>query len=296
MTPGNHRLLTASVALFCLLVVMLAAAPAAPAKGSVAKAKARLRAVQARLSEVSVRSEIAVEKYNQATARLETVRAKIDENERLLRIARESLDLANEQLLRRAEDMYKSRDIGVMDVILQADTFDDLINQMDMMQRLGNSDVDTVRAIADYKREIRDRRIRLKADEKAAAKLVAEREQHRNELVALESDLRDLTQRIKKQIKRLRAQAKLRAQLGTHPESRSQQPRASRDHRHRQTLLRRALRVGRSQPERLRLQRPHHVLLRADRREPLPRRDHAAACEHAGGAVRPAAGRPHLLR
>ena len=45
-----------------------------------------------------------------------------------------------------------------------------------MMERLGNSDVDTVQAIAAYKRDIKDRRVKLEADEKAAAKLVAERE------------------------------------------------------------------------------------------------------------------------
>jgi Skp family chaperone for outer membrane proteins len=154
-----------------------------------------------------------VEKLNQATARLETIQAKIDENQRHLQTAQENLEQASEQLLRRAEDMYKARDVGIVDFIFQADSFDDLISQMDMMQRLGNSDVDTVHAIAAYKREIKDRRLRLKADEKAATRLVAERERHRNELVALESDLRALTKKIKKQIKKLKAQARLRAQL-----------------------------------------------------------------------------------
>lgn len=191
----------------------MATAPAAPAKGSVAKAKARLRAVAARLDTVSTQSEIAVEKLNQATARLETIQAKIDENQRHLQTAQENLEQASEQLLLRAEDMYKARDVGIVDFIFQADSFDDLISQMDMMQRLGNSDVDTVHAIAAYKREIKDRRLRLKADEKAATRLVAERERHRNELVALESDLRALTKKIKKQIKKLKAQARLRAQL-----------------------------------------------------------------------------------
>ncbi len=204
---------TALLAVLGALAVVLLTAPAAPAAGSVAKAKERLREVQARLDEVSTQSEIAVEKYNQASAQLETVQAKIDENQRQLTAARENLEQANLQLMQRAENIYKSRDVGVIDVIFQADSFDELISQMDMMQRLGNSDVDTVRAIAAYKRDIRDRRIRLKADEKAAAKLVAEREQHKNELLAHQTDLEDLTGKIKKQIKKLKAKAKLRAQL-----------------------------------------------------------------------------------
>ena len=213
MTRPGSIIRTALLTVLALTALAMATAPAAPAKGSVAKAKARLRAVAARLDTVSTQSEIAVEKLNQATARLETIQAKIDENQRHLQTAQENLEQASEQLLRRAEDMYKARGVGIVDFIFQADSFDDLISQMDMMQRLGNSDVDTVHAIAAYKREIKDRRLRLKADEKAATRLVAERERHRNELVALESDLRALTKKIKKQIKKLKAQARLRAQL-----------------------------------------------------------------------------------
>ena len=169
--------------------------------------------MEARLSDVSMQSEIAVEKYNQASTQLAAVQAKIDENQRQLETARKNLEQANDQLMLRAQSIYKSRDVGVIDVIFQANSFDELISQMDMMERLGNSDVDTVHAIAAYKRDIKDRRIRLMADEKSAAKLLADREQHKNELMALQADLNDLTGTIKKQIKKLKYQAKLRAQL-----------------------------------------------------------------------------------
>jgi peptidoglycan hydrolase CwlO-like protein len=204
---------TVLLAVFGVVAVVLVAAPAASATGSVAKAKARLAEVEARLSDVSVQSEIAVEKYNQASSQLATVQAKIDENQRQLETARKNLEQANQQLMARAESIYKSRDVGVIDVIFRADSFDELVSQMDMMERLGNSDVDTVHAIAAYKRDIKDRRIRLVADEKSAAKLVAAREQHKNELIALQSDLKGLTGKIEKQIKKLKYQAKLRAQL-----------------------------------------------------------------------------------
>ncbi len=213
MDPRRIRVRTALIALLGVLAVMLVAVPAASAAGSVTKAKARLRAVETRLNDVSMRSEIAVEKYNQASTQLETVQAKIDENQRQLEVARQNLAQANEQLILRAQNIYKARDVGVIDVIFQADSFDELISQMDMMERLGNSDVDTVHAIAAYKRDIKDRRIRLEADEKAAARLLADRQQHKDELLVLEADLRDLTGRIEKQIKKLKAQARLRAQL-----------------------------------------------------------------------------------
>jgi cell wall-associated NlpC family hydrolase len=203
----------ATLVVFGVVALMLVAAPAAPATGSVAKAKARLKAVEARLGTVSTKSEIAVEKYNQATSQLETVQAQIDENQKQLETARKNLERANQQLMQRAENIYKSRDVGVIDAIFEADSFDELITQLDLMQRLGNSDVDTVHAITAYKRDIKNRRLTLEADQKAAASLVAARAEQKNELLALQADLSDLTGTIKKQIKKLKYQAKLRAQL-----------------------------------------------------------------------------------
>ncbi len=213
MNQRRNLIRTTILALMGLVAVLLVAAPAASAAGDVAKAKDRLQAIEARLSDVSTRSEIAVEKYNQASSQLEAVQAKIDENQRQLETARKNLSTASDQLVQRAINMYKSRDVDVIDIVFQANDFDELISQLDMMQRLGNSDVDTVHAIAAYKREIKDRRVRLNADEKTATRLVADRAQQKNELIAMQADLQDLTGKIKKQIKKLKYQAKLRAQL-----------------------------------------------------------------------------------
>ena len=103
---------------------------------------------------------------------LSAVTSQIKENEQLLKVAEYNLGVANEQLSTRAEDIYKSRDVGVVDVLFAANSFDDLVTQLNLMERLGNSDVDTVKSIAAYQRDIKDRRVKLDADKKAAARLV----------------------------------------------------------------------------------------------------------------------------
>ena len=75
--------------------------------------------------------------------------------------------MPTQQLKARAQDIYKSRDVGIVDVLFLADSFDELVTQLDMMNRLGNSDVDTVKSIAAYRRDIKDRRVKLEADKKA---------------------------------------------------------------------------------------------------------------------------------
>lgn len=172
----------------------------------VADKKARLREVQAKLQGVYHKADIAVEKYNQATSQLTTVQQQIKENQHLLKVAEYNLDVANTQLQSRAESIYKTRDVGIVDVLFASNSFDDLVTQLNLMERLSNSDVDTVRSIAAFQQDIKDRRVRLDADKKAAAKLVAERAAQKSEVLTLQNRLEQMTAGIKNDIKRLQEQ------------------------------------------------------------------------------------------
>jgi cell wall-associated NlpC family hydrolase len=185
-----------------LLVIIAAPAQASP----VAAKKARLRAVQAKLDSVGVQVSKAVEGYNQAESRLRATNARIVENQRLLTAATRNLELANQQLTARARDLYKAPPAGIVDAVFSARSFDDLVAQFDLMQRVGNSDVDTVKAVEAYQQDIKDRRIALRADAKVAARLVEKRASEKTKIVALESQLRSESQGLQAQIKRLQAQ------------------------------------------------------------------------------------------
>ena len=209
-TTGKRRAALALILAACLLsLILTAAAPASP----ISTRKARLKAVQTKLATVYAQVEMAVEKYNQATSQLDTVNLKIEQNQRLLDSAEHNLQLANKQLKVRAASIYKSRDVGIVDVLFQADSFDELITQLDMMNRIGNSDVDTVKAIAAYRRDIKDRRLALEADKKAAARLVTERAAQKDHILGLESRLEKMTRGLKSEIKHLRQQAARAAKL-----------------------------------------------------------------------------------
>lgn len=194
---------------FCLLVVAIVPVLgiANSALGSpVSDKKARLSEVQAKLERVGTQVEKAVEYYNQAVTKLETTRHKIKENQRLLTAAERNLAIANRQLAARAQSIYKAPETGFVDVVFAARTFDDLVTQFDLMQRLGNSDVDLVRSVTAYEREIKDRRIALRADEKTAAKLLEERRAQKSAILATESRMKRLEGGLKSDIKLLLAQ------------------------------------------------------------------------------------------
>jgi cell wall-associated NlpC family hydrolase len=187
--------------------VILTVSIAAPAQASpITAKKARLRAVQAKLDSIGVEVSKAVERYNQAVSRLESTQARIKENRTLLTAATRNLVLANRQLAARAQDLYKAPSTGFVDVVFSARSFDDLVAQFDLMRRLGNGDVDVVRSVTAYRQDIKDRRIALEADSKAAAKLLGQRTAEKTTILALESRLKAESQGIQAAIKRLQAQ------------------------------------------------------------------------------------------
>jgi len=199
-----RRLLTAVLAVAIMIVVLSAAAPAQASP--VSEKKARLREVQAKLEKVGTQVEKAVEHYNQAVAQLDTTRSKITENQRLLTAVERNLAIANRQLTARAQSIYKAPATGFVDVIFAARSFDDLVAQFDLMQRLGNSDVDLVKSVSAYEQDIKDRRIALRADEKAAAKLLEESRAQKIAILATESRMKALESGLRSEIKTLLAQ------------------------------------------------------------------------------------------
>ena len=181
--------------MMAVTIAVLAAvlAAAAPSQASpVSEKKARLREAQAKLEQVGMQVEKAVERFNQVVTRLETTRAKIAENRRLLTAAEGQLDLARTQLAGRAASVYKAPETGFADVIFAARCFDDLVSQLDLMRRHGDGDVDLVRSVAAYESEIKDRRLALRVDEKSAVKLLEERRAQKSAIAATEAQMKAL--------------------------------------------------------------------------------------------------------
>ncbi len=75
------------------------------------------------------------------------------------------------------------------------------------MQRMTQSDADTARAAKAYRQEIGDRRLALEADRKMAVKLVAQRQESKNQVLALQSQLESAAGGLKNEIADLEAKA-----------------------------------------------------------------------------------------
>ena len=203
---GTRRAIAPFLLLASILILFLTAAPIAGAT-PISDKRARAREIAAKLEALYPKVSLAVERYNQAMDSLATVRQQISDNQRMLKVAEYNLALARKQLETRAVTMYKTRDVGFVDVLFATNSFDELVTQLDLMERLGQSDVDTVKSIASYKRDVNDRRIKLVADKKAAVELVAEAKAEKDKVQTLEAKLERMVRGVKAEIRRLQAQA-----------------------------------------------------------------------------------------
>ncbi len=211
-TKGSHVIRRLCMTILTISVLAALLGVPSPSQASpVSEKKARLREVQAQLEDVGMQVEKAVEHFNQAVTRLGSTRAKITENRRLLTAAEQQLELAQTQLTGRAASMYKTPDTVLTDVVFASRSFDDLVSQLDLMRRLGDSDVDLVRSVIAYEREIKDRRIELRADEKSAVKLLAKRREQRRAVAATEAEMKALENGLQEDVRELLAQERAAA-------------------------------------------------------------------------------------
>lgn len=198
---GKSRIL---ILLACVFMLTLSLAPASLASPLSAK-KARLQEVQARLQNVYQQVDIAVENYNQANESLTTVKGKIKENGSQLKVAEYNLSIAERHLNQRAQDIYKTHDVSLLDVFFSSNSFDDLVTQLDVMERLSTNDAETVDAVAAIRSDIAQRRVQLKKDQTEATALVKKRAETKTKIVGLQQQLESTSAGLKSDIRRIEA-------------------------------------------------------------------------------------------
>ncbi|MCP9484322.1 MAG: NlpC/P60 family protein [Gaiellaceae bacterium MAG52_C11] len=208
-------------------LVLLAAVLAAVVGGSVKSASADPSVTAKRAEAQDVLAQIraidgqlghAVEAYNLATVRLDGIEAELKTNARHLAIARSSLAGAQQHLSERLVALYvNGRESSAVEVLLGAESLDDLLNRLDAVERVSEQDARVLREVKSSKLEVRSRKQRLEAARKAQTKIVDERASRRSSIEGQLRERQRMLSSIKGQIAELEAaearrQARLEAQ------------------------------------------------------------------------------------
>ena len=147
-----------------------------------------------------------------ARAQLQTVNDKISSNTRLLKITKYNLDVAKVSLQQMVVANYKQHQVSFLDVLLSTKNFDQLVTQVNAMQRFSAQDSNIITSVRATQQRLIDLRLSLAADKESAKKLVVARGNTKNAVNALVNKTVNVASDLKAKIKAQQAAAEAAAQ------------------------------------------------------------------------------------
>jgi peptidoglycan DL-endopeptidase CwlO len=213
IAPGILTLLAAVLA-----AVSFASVQGAQADPTVAEKRAQAQAVLDEIREVDSQLAHAIEAYNLANVRLARIDADLKANARHLGLARSSLKGAQRNLSDRLVSLYvNGGDASAMEVLLGAQSLDDLLNRLDAVDRVSEQDTRVLREVKTFKAQVQQRKVKLKRARAAQAREVAQRAERRSSIEAQMQERERMLASIRSEIEALEAaearrQARLEAQ------------------------------------------------------------------------------------
>jgi cell wall-associated NlpC family hydrolase len=185
--PQRHRRrlgpAAAAVVLVAALATLAGAAPAGADQISAKKAEAGL--AERQLNDLYAREDRAVEAYDKAHAKLAAVKHAIRMNGIQLVAAKKNLAQARAQLAQLVVSAYKGGDPDAAMYVLAAQSFTDLVDRVDVLNRTSHDESAILHRVTVAAREVARRRALLKTQRVKARKLVKQAEAAKREAAAL---------------------------------------------------------------------------------------------------------------
>jgi cell wall-associated NlpC family hydrolase len=196
-----------------LVAVALASVNTAAADPNVDAKQAQAQDVLDQIEQIDAQLGLAVESYNLANVKLERINAELKTNARHLTIAKSSLRNAQTHLSARLVSLYVNGGEGnALEVLLGAESLDDLLNRMDAVERVSDQDARVLREVKDFRAEVKQRKVRLDRARTAQAQVVAQKADQRRSIEGQLAERQRLLSSIKSEIASLQAAEQLRQQ------------------------------------------------------------------------------------
>jgi cell wall-associated NlpC family hydrolase len=204
MTRTKRRLSALGVGLAGLAATLLVGAGAATADPSISSKREQAQAIMGQIREMDSQLSHAIEAYNLANVQLDRIDADLETNGRHLDVAKSSLAVAHTHIAKRLRALYINGDSGgAVEVILGAKSLDDLLDRLDMAQRVGGQDSKVLRDVKRFRQEVQTRRAKLRSARGRQAQIVDERASQRRSIESQLAERQRLYESVKDEIQRL---------------------------------------------------------------------------------------------
>ena len=166
------------------------------------------------INQLDVRLGRAIEAYDASTIKLEHIRKQLAENRYEMNVALRNKARAETRLAKRLRELYISGQADPMvQVILGAQSLDDIINRMDTANRISAQDAQVLRQVRQYRREVATRGTALRHARRAQERVVSARAAAKAEIQNGLAERQRLLSSIKGEIQRLQAEQAARQAL-----------------------------------------------------------------------------------
>ena len=205
--PPPARRAVAVCALAALLVV--GAATADPP--TVASKRAEAQRVLSQIQTVDAQLGRAVEAYNAATTRLNTIERDLERNRFALKVARANLRRAQVALARRLVEMYTSAEEQTdVAILLGASSLDDFLDRLETVDSVSKQDDRVLGEVTSFRTAVIRHQRELVRAHAAQRKLVAQRASQKERIESQLAQRRRLLSWVRGEIARLQAQERAR--------------------------------------------------------------------------------------
>ena len=193
----------------------MASVHSASAEPTIGQKQAQARSVLEQIRGIDSQLAHAIENYNLANVRLAKIEEELTANARHLQLAKSSLKGAQRHLSERLVSLYvNGDDASAMEVLLGAESLDDLLNRLDAVERVSSQDTRVLRQVQAFKREVQQRKVKLKQARAAQKQEVANRAARRAVIEGQLQERQSLLASIRNEIATLEAaEARRQARL-----------------------------------------------------------------------------------
>ncbi len=193
------------------MAAALACVHSASADPSISSKRAEAASVLAQIQEIDSQLSHAIESYNLANVKLDKIKGELQTNARHLQIAKKSLRNGQAHLAERLVALYVGgHEEGALEVVLAAESIDDLLNRLDAVERVSAQDTRVLSEVKSFRKQVVERGARLKRARAAQQQIVAQRAEQRRSIEGQLAERQRLLSSIKDQIASLEAAERLR--------------------------------------------------------------------------------------
>jgi len=206
--PTAARLATTLCIALVAALALVGAVAADPDKIDAKRAQAQ--GVLAQIHEMDMELELAIDEWNGANLRLQQIEGELEVNRKRLEIAEASLRQAQTTVEERLVSLYKDGEVDVVEVVLGATSFDDMIDGIDTANRVAEDDARIVEAVKRSKAEVQHQRKALERAHARQEQIVAQRAERRAEIEQGLAEREALYESVKGEIAQLEAEERAR--------------------------------------------------------------------------------------